>query len=86
MEPKFKISVTDIISDGTVSILTQTYIVYNGQEVILNNYYEALAPGQFDRTKEILPENLYNAVKSIWTDDVVKSWEEKLNNILQNEA
>ena len=74
METKTRTSITDINSNGTVSVLTQTYAEYNSQEIILGNHREALVPGQFERAREILPDNQYNAVVALWTREVIEAY------------
>ena len=77
MDTKTKVSITDITADGTISVLMQTYIEFNGQETVLENHRETLVPGQFERAREILPDNQYNAVLALWTGVVVAAWMEK---------
>jgi len=77
METKTRISITDMTTDGAISVLTQTYIEFNGQETILENHREALVPGQFERLRALLPENQYKAVEALWTDEVITTWNEK---------
>jgi len=77
METKTKVSITNMTIDGAISVLTQTYIEFNGQETILENHREALVPGQFERLSALLPENQYKAVEALWTDEVISAWNEK---------
>jgi len=74
METKTRTSITGINSNGTISVLTQTYAEYNSQEIILGNHREALVPGQFERAREILPDNQYNAVVALWTREVIEAY------------
>jgi len=54
---------------GCISVLTQTE---NG------NHREALIPGQFERAREILPDDLYAEVEALWTTEVVEAWEKQV--------
>jgi len=81
MEIKTKTSITDMTSDGIISVLMQTYIEFNGQETVLENHQETLVPGQFERAKEILPDNQYNAVLALWTGVVTAAWMEKRHKL-----
>ncbi len=77
-EIKNRISITDINSDGTCSILTQQYIAVGDTEHIINNHREALSPGQFDRAQEVLPDNLYAAIQAIWIPEVIAAYEAEI--------
>jgi hypothetical protein len=61
------IRITDIAPNGSFSVLTET-------ETGLHR--EALAPGQFERAREILPDELHEQACGIWTDEVVQAWKE----------
>jgi len=69
METKMLTLVTDINIDGTLSVLMQTEA---------GNHREALVPGQFDRAKEILPDDLYQQVEALWTEEIVTAYQAKL--------
>jgi len=75
---KTRIFITDINADGEISVLTQTYIEFNGQETILENHREALVPGQFSRAKEVLPDNQYAAIEALWTNEIVMAYQSKI--------
>lgn len=75
MDTKTRVSVTDISASGTISVLSQIYIEYNGQETILENHRESLTPGQFERAKKILPDNQYAAIEALWTDEIVTAYQ-----------
>ena len=44
---------------------------------------EALMPGQWERAKEILPDELLAQVEKIWTPKVVEKWERLQEQELQ---
>jgi len=69
MELKTQVSVTDVTADGAISVLMQTDT---------SNHREALVPGQFDRAKEILPDDLYQQVEALWTEEIVTAYQAKL--------
>jgi len=81
METKTKVSITEMAADGTISVLTQTFIEFNGQETVLENHRETLVPGQFERAREILQDNQYNSVLALWTGAVVAAWMEKKHKL-----
>lgn len=37
-----------------------------------------LVPGQFDKARRLLPDDLYEQVESLWTDEVIGAWKESL--------
>ena len=69
-----RISLDDVSSDGSFSVLTQKYTEQDGQQFVLSNHREVLVPGQFERAREILSVELYEKVQSMWSDEVVRSW------------
>lgn len=77
MEQKTKITIDSIQSNGCLSVLKTTYIDYNGQEIVLENHREALTPIMNDRAKEVLSDDLYAVVKTLWTDEKIKAYKEK---------
>lgn len=78
IEVNTKIQLDSITADGSISVLTQKYFMLDGEEKVLENHREALAPNQLERAKEILPPHLYRAVAAMWTSEVVAVWEEKM--------
>ena len=65
-----RMEITDISETGCFSVLTVTD---------QGNHREALSPGQFDRARKILPDDLYDQVCKIWTDEVVQVFKDSLS-------
>lgn len=83
MDIQTRVSIDSITSDGTLSVLTVEYLEYDGREAILSDNREALTPLDAERAAEILPENLLEVVKALWTEEIVEAFRAK---IAENEA
>lgn len=66
---KSEVKITDVAKNGCISVLTAS------EE---GNHREALTPLQFDRAREILPEDLFQEVAELWTDEVVQAYKDSL--------
>lgn len=83
MDIQTRVSIDSITSDGTMSVLTETYVIYNGKEAVLSDNREGLTPLDAERAAEILPDNLMEVVKALWTEEIVEAYRAR---IAENEA
>ena len=66
METKKRYILTDMNENGSFSFLTQTYIKYEGKEIVINDHRKAYMKG--DDISE-LPPHLHGAITALWDDE-----------------
>lgn len=71
--------ILEILEDGIIQVLIQTvYYKDDGSELTRENWRCVLTPNDLERAEELLPEYYLNIVKSVWTKEVVETYQLKL--------
>jgi len=78
MEAKTKVKLDSIMDDGCLSVVTITYINYNGIEIEVGRHLDGLTPLDLEKAEKILPSELLTVVKALWTDDLKTAYQNKL--------
>ena len=70
METKTKITI-DMLTSDSVSIKTQTFIEFEGEEKEIGNNHSGYTnrPSGRKRLQDEQPENVVNAVLAVWGDE-----------------
>jgi hypothetical protein len=66
-----KVIIDNFSGNGIFSVLVQTF---DPEKFEIEHWREALAPGQFDRARELLSNDLYTQVCQLWTPEVVQAY------------
>ena len=72
----------EILENGIIQLLVQTvYFKSSGEELTRENWRTTLLPGDFDRAKGLLDDYHLNIVRSVWTNEVIKTYTRSMSGL-----